>query len=59
MAFEKLPKGTVEALLQPENRAQLVAILKFHVVAGKVLARDALNLIPSLPIRTVVAPCRK
>ncbi|MBY0456026.1 MAG: fasciclin domain-containing protein [Gemmataceae bacterium] len=40
-AFAKLPKGTVEALLKPENKDRLVAILKYHVVAGKVLAKDA------------------
>ncbi len=40
-AFAKLPKGTVENLLKPENKAKLQEILKYHVVAGKVLARDA------------------
>jgi uncharacterized surface protein with fasciclin (FAS1) repeats len=40
-AFEKLPKGAVEALLKPENKAQLVALLKYHVVAGRVTAKDA------------------
>jgi len=39
-AFAKLPKGTVEKLLKPENRKQLVSILKYHVVSGKVTARD-------------------
>lgn len=39
-AFEKLPKGTVEDLLKPENKAKLTAILTYHVVAGKVLAAD-------------------
>lgn len=34
-AFEKLPKGTVETLLQPENKPQLQTILKYHVAAGK------------------------
>ena len=34
-AFAKLPKGTVENLLKPENKAQLKAILTYHVVAGK------------------------
>jgi transforming growth factor-beta-induced protein len=38
-AFAKLPKGTVETLLKPENREQLVKILKLHVVAGKVTAQ--------------------
>jgi uncharacterized surface protein with fasciclin (FAS1) repeats len=39
-AFAKLPAGTVESLLKPENRAQLVAILTYHVVPGKVMAAD-------------------
>jgi uncharacterized surface protein with fasciclin (FAS1) repeats len=43
-AFAKLPAGTVEDLLKPENRSKLVAILTYHVVAGKVLAEDVVNL---------------
>jgi uncharacterized surface protein with fasciclin (FAS1) repeats len=39
-AFAKLPAGTVEELLKPENKAKLAAILTYHVVAGKVLAAD-------------------
>jgi uncharacterized surface protein with fasciclin (FAS1) repeats len=39
-AFAKLPAGTVEELLKPENRDKLVAILKYHVVPGKVMAAD-------------------
>jgi len=39
-AFAKLPAGTVESLLLPENKAKLVAILTYHVVPGKVLAAD-------------------
>jgi uncharacterized surface protein with fasciclin (FAS1) repeats len=37
-AFAKLPAGTVESLLKPENKARLVAILKYHVVPGRVMA---------------------
>ena len=37
-AFAKLPKGTVEDLLKPENKAKLAAILTYHVVAAKVMA---------------------
>jgi len=37
-AFAKLPAGTVEDLLKPENKAKLVAILTYHVVPGKVFA---------------------
>jgi uncharacterized surface protein with fasciclin (FAS1) repeats len=43
-AFAKLPAGTVETLLQPENRAQLIAILTHHVVAGKVKAEQVVGL---------------
>jgi len=39
-AFAKLPKGTVEDLLKPENKKKLAAILTYHVVAGKVMAAD-------------------
>jgi uncharacterized surface protein with fasciclin (FAS1) repeats len=39
-AFAKLPGGTVESLLKPENKGKLVAILTYHVVAGKVMAAD-------------------
>ena len=39
-AFAKLPKGTVEDLLKPENKKKLAAILTYHVVPGKVLAAD-------------------
>jgi uncharacterized surface protein with fasciclin (FAS1) repeats len=37
-AFAKLPAGTVESLIKPENKAKLVAILTYHVVAGAVPA---------------------
>jgi uncharacterized surface protein with fasciclin (FAS1) repeats len=43
-AFAKLPAGTVENLLKPENKDQLVAILTYHVVAGKVMAADVVKL---------------
>jgi uncharacterized surface protein with fasciclin (FAS1) repeats len=43
-AFAKLPAGTVEQLLRPENRDQLVAILTYHVVPGKVLAADVVKI---------------
>lgn len=42
-AFAKLPEGTVAALLKPENKAKLVAILKLHVVAGRVYSDQALS----------------
>ena len=43
-AFEKLPSGTVEALLQPEAKEQLQQILLYHVVSGEVMASDVTNL---------------
>jgi uncharacterized surface protein with fasciclin (FAS1) repeats len=43
-AFAKLPAGTVENLLKPENKDQLVAILTYHVVPGKVMAADVIKL---------------
>jgi len=39
-AFAKLPEGTVENLLKPENRDQLVAVLTYHVIPGKVMSAD-------------------
>ena len=39
-AFSKLPGGTVENLLKPENMDQLVAVLTYHVVPGRVLSTD-------------------
>jgi uncharacterized surface protein with fasciclin (FAS1) repeats len=41
-AFAKLPKGTVETLVKPENKATLTKILTYHVVAGKFNAKDIL-----------------
>lgn len=43
-AFAKLPAGTVENLLKPENKDQLTAILTYHVVPGKVMAADVVKL---------------
>jgi len=39
-AFAKLPNGTLDKLLKPQNKKQLVAILTYHVVPGKVMAKD-------------------
>ncbi|AMY71350.1 fasciclin domain-containing protein [Frigidibacter mobilis] len=39
-AFAALPEGTVEDLLKPENKAQLAAVLTYHVVPGKVMSTD-------------------
>ena len=43
-AFAKLPAGTVESLLKPENKAKLQAILTYHVVSGKVMAKDVMKM---------------
>ncbi len=43
-AFAKLPQGTVETLLKPENKGQLISILTYHVVAGNVMAADVVKL---------------
>ena len=43
-AFEKLPKGTVESLLKPENKDKLKAVLLIHVVPGSVMAADVVKL---------------
>ena len=42
-AFAALPAGTVEDLLKPENKDKLVAILTYHVIAGKVMSTDLTN----------------
>jgi uncharacterized surface protein with fasciclin (FAS1) repeats len=43
-AFAKLPEGTVENLLKPENKEQLVAVLTYHVVPGEVLSEQLVTL---------------
>ncbi len=43
-AFAKLPAGTVESLLKPENKQKLTSILTYHVVAGNVKAADVVKL---------------
>jgi uncharacterized surface protein with fasciclin (FAS1) repeats len=42
-AFAALPEGTIEMLLEPENKDQLISILTYHVVPGKVLSTDLSN----------------
>ncbi|MEO5721814.1 MAG: fasciclin domain-containing protein [Chthoniobacterales bacterium] len=46
-AFNKLPKGTVEGLLKPENKEKLAALLAYHVMKGEVMAKD---------VKTMMAP---
>jgi transforming growth factor-beta-induced protein len=43
-AFAKLPAGTVDTLLRPENKAMLQDVLTYHVVSGKVMAADVVKL---------------
>src|SRR5947208_1767665 len=43
-AFAKLPKGTVEELLKPENKDKLRAILTYHVVPGKAMAKNVASM---------------
>lgn len=43
-AFAALPEGTVANLLKPENKDQLIAVLTYHVVPGKVMAADVVGL---------------
>ena len=43
-AFEKLPEGTVESLLKPENKDKLIAVLTYHVVPGRVTSAQVANL---------------
>jgi uncharacterized surface protein with fasciclin (FAS1) repeats len=43
-AFARLPEGTIANLLKPENKDQLIAILTYHVVPGKVMASDVVKL---------------
>jgi len=44
-AFDKLPKGTVETLVKPENKATLTGILTYHVVSGRMSAEDLMKAI--------------
>ncbi len=54
-AFAKLPAGTVENLLKPENKDKLVALLTYHVVAGEVLAADVVGLDNATTVNGAVA----
>jgi uncharacterized surface protein with fasciclin (FAS1) repeats len=44
-AFDKLPPGTVETLVKPENKATLVKILTYHVVPGRITAADLMRMV--------------
>jgi len=55
-AFAKLPEGTVEDLLKPENVDQLTAILTYHVVPGKVMAADVVGLSEAPTVNGAMIP---
>ncbi|WP_146571101.1 fasciclin domain-containing protein [Botrimarina hoheduenensis] len=55
-AFAKLPAGTIDNLLKPESKDQLVAILTYHVVPGKVMAADAVSLSEAPTVNGKAAP---
>ena len=48
-AFAKLPAGTVESLLKPENKDKLIAVLTYHIVPGKVMSGDIAGKTMSVP----------
>ena len=55
-AFAKLEKskpGTIASLLKPENKSKLVSILTYHVVSGKILAKDVMGLKDNTSVKTV------
>lgn len=53
-AFGKLPKGTLEDLLKPENKEKLKSILLYHVVSGKYLAADVKKLKSGTQVETLL-----
>jgi uncharacterized surface protein with fasciclin (FAS1) repeats len=55
-AFAKLPAGTVENLLKPENKAKLQSILTYHVVPGKVMAKEVVKIKSPRPSRDRTSP---
>ncbi len=57
-AFAKLPPETLQSLLKPENKAQLVAILTYHVVPGKVMAKDVVKLSEAKTVQGSAAKIR-
>ncbi|MEG3979112.1 fasciclin domain-containing protein [Microcoleus sp. herbarium8] len=59
-AFAALPKGTLENLLKPANKAKLTKILTYHVVSGAVLSTslksEEVKTVEGMPVKVVVAP---
>ena len=52
-AFAKLPAGTVEMLLKPENKATLVKILTYHIVPGRVKAKQVMGMMSGANVKTL------
>ncbi|MEQ9618933.1 MAG: fasciclin domain-containing protein [Deltaproteobacteria bacterium] len=57
-AFAKLPEGTVETLLRPENKDKLVAVLTYHVVPGKVTAEEVVKMDSAKSVNGAVIPIK-
>ena len=57
-AFAKLPAGTLDSLLKPENKAKLRRILTYHVVPGKVMAADVVKLSSAKAVSGDVLPVK-
>lgn len=55
-AFAKLPKGTLEKLLLPENKTKLQAVLTYHVVSGRVLAADVVKMTEATTVNGAMLP---
>ena len=55
-AFAKLPAGTIDNLLKPENKDMLVSILTYHVVSGKVMSSDLLSTSSAKTVNGQMAP---
>ena len=52
-AFAKLPSGTVDTLLKPENKGQLTQVLTYHVVPGRIMAADVTQLKEGTQVKTL------
>ena len=55
-AFAKVPKATVAMLTKPENKDKLAALLKYHIVSGKVMAADVLKLKSGTGVESLAGP---
>ncbi|SFS00206.1 Uncaracterized surface protein containing fasciclin (FAS1) repeats [Dyella sp. OK004] len=58
-AFEKLPKGTLENWLKPENKAELISVLKYHVLPGRTSAIEVGKLTAPKMMQGQAAPITK